>query len=479
MFVPFFQQSLSEVTFNNPAIEAFLAPVVRKAFLVLKPASEFEKLKSLVHAIGLQCYRNSFAWPYSPEEKKKVNTLVEETKKILAGAPPVTNGVLDKTLYHHLSLIALYRSLAEFEGLAEVVKQLDKSKLDKWFVEVLKKSIEDPIAEGNLVHSIKSITPISDATQGKRRLYIWDNAGMSQGRLAKITVKEELETLYRYHPHGFDGPSSTKILVVGCGSGQEIFQTAVTYSNVDIYAVDPTIDNLTYALRQNNELGVHPHLYVADIQQLDLSAFPQPFDVVTSNCTLSLVENPVTALARIAGLLRPGGVAKLQVYSRRYVDNIRVVREFLRTKLSNGSTMIDRRTGENGLPIVLRKPTDEEARKAREILFQTEDEKIQNAILMSPSFYSLAEFVDLVFHEHITVFNFQEVGELLNHAGLNLVSFDFPQIQPEKAMQYQEETGDMNLIDVDKLTEFEQKDPEAFQNIMLTISFIAEKPISQ
>jgi len=60
-----------------------------------------------------------------------------------------------------------------------------------------------------------------------------------------------------------------------------------------------------------------------------------------------------------------------------------------------------------------------------------------------------------------------------------LVSFDFPQIQPEKAMQYQEETGDMNLIDVDKLTEFEQKDPEAFQNIMLTISFIAEKPISQ
>jgi len=116
---PFFMESLSLIVFNNPALERVLSPF-RTAFasINIKDSSTFTQISPLIYAMALQCFRNNFAWPTSPEDeaflKSHLDLLVTLLKEKSIDSI-VQNGTLDQQVHHHLAIIALYVPLSSID----------------------------------------------------------------------------------------------------------------------------------------------------------------------------------------------------------------------------------------------------------------------------------------------------------------------------------------------------------------------------
>eukprot|EP01114_Cavostelium_apophysatum_P009923 TRINITY_DN2324_c0_g1_i3.p1 TRINITY_DN2324_c0_g1~~TRINITY_DN2324_c0_g1_i3.p1 ORF type:complete len:142 (+),score=28.58 TRINITY_DN2324_c0_g1_i3:273-698(+) len=131
----------------------------------------------------------------------------------------------------------------------------------------------------------------------------------------------------------------------------------------------------------------------------------------------------------------------------------------------------------SGLKVV-RTPTASEAREARNLLMDSGKQEIEEEIVQTPAFYSLNEFIDFVFHPQLASFTFSDIGELLERVGLNLISFEFPQISQETVLRYQVEfPDDPHMRNFASLDEFDARFPESFRNITNSIYFTCERPL--
>lgn len=497
---PFFMESLSQIVFNNPALERVLSPF-RTAFssIDVNHSSTFNQLSPLIYAMALQCFRNNFSWTTTPEDESFLKSHQESLAKLLKEKTIdslVQNGVLDQQLKHHLAIISLYCPLSSIDDdsvLYEVATRVvpktnnnaksgkeeeSKGDIHPWLAAVLKKSLIDPHKEEEIMGTIKPLTNIPDTKiieyYNSHLGTIWDNAGFAAGRMVKITTKQELEWIFpQYKPNGFDkGP--VKLLIAGSSSGAEVMQAATIYADVDITAVDVSIANLAYAIRQNNELGIKAKFHLADIPQLDPSHFGnQLFDVIAAHGILNHAADPLKTWEKLAGLLRPGGIMRISLYNRKFLEFVAKCRKILSDKFS--PPIFDKSTP---LPKVLRSASIEEIRSARNILLENEqDAELQEEILMVPSFYSLNEFTDLLFHPQILTFSFTTIGNCLERIGLKLIGFEFPSILQETILKYRVDyPDDPNLLNVKNLEQFEDNNPTSFKNFAQSIIFACEKP---
>lgn len=130
-------------------------------------------------------------------------------------------------------------------------------------------------------------------------------------RLVKISVEQELKWLFPdYNPVGFSSSNNNnnnapaKILVAGCGSGQEVCQLHAVFENVDVTAFDISSRNIAYAIRQHRELKMDQgsHFYVADLmglrdtKQLGLESKGERFDVIYARNILQHLDDPVKGM---------------------------------------------------------------------------------------------------------------------------------------------------------------------------------------
>lgn len=516
---PFFMEALSKIVFNNPALEKVLSPF-RTAFSSIQADDDetFEIVSPLIYSMALQCYRNNYSWGESPEDvgmskthrESAVNMLketsVEDLSKSIFSSPK---------LIRHLSIVSLYEPLynVDQEGkLYEVVSKLDMNKFHPWLSAVLKKTLLDPHNENVIAQNLQSMTltsipknNVSDFIDGHIGTY-WDNAGMAGGRMVKISVKQELDWVFpHYKSIGFDSTNKTKVLIAGCSSGVEIMQASTIYDNIDIVGVDSSASNLAFAIRQNEELGVKAKFYLADLAQLEKNQFNNElFDMIVVHGALNHYSDPMKPWEKLAGLLRPGGIMRVSVFSKSFLDLVTKCRRFLADKFSppifeSSAPSLSSRFGVNAtaptLPKVLRNATHDEVRKARSLLLDSGDpnaammgqpqqggveEEIQEELLMIPSFYSLNEFTDLIFHPQVLAFTYTTIGSCVDRLGLKLVGFEFPGVMQETILTYRVDyPEDPNLLNVHNLEKFEEKHPHAFKNFAQSIIFACEKPVSK
>jgi len=550
---PFFLEALSRILFNNPGLEKVLCPF-RTAFLSLAPEdSAFELLAPFIHAIALQCFRNNYCWTVSEEERKLVRKLVEEvedsivakssreeSEELSSSGEVLSNDnaenptshsdhnkkPMDKQLYHHLSLISLFRPLSSIRGLDyDFLSTLELQQAHKWFVLMLKKTVIDRYIERCLVDDgkIEKITEITENPIGTfydhHLSSLWDNAGLLAGKLMKINVLREIEWLFpntyrvpakellKEHKENGNSNSLTRVFVAGCGSGAEVFQMLSNYENLHITGVDISIPNLAYAVRQNAELlnseeekEISPfsseilasivrrseqgpcRFVCGDLTRLNATLFDDRFDLVVAQRVLDRFSDPLIALERLTGLVRPGGVLRLSVHSHRFIGQLAQTRSFLTSHWSSLSSPIFDRS--SPLPLLLRTPTDDEILEARTLLFSIQDESQSESIptsivelLLSPASYSLNEFADLLFCPQIVGLSFRAIEECLSRLNLRLLGFEFPGISQETILLYRlENPDDPYLLNCSKLEEFENKHPDAFRNIFHVISFACQVP---
>jgi len=512
---PFFMEALSKIVFNNPALERVLTPF-RTAMASVEDDDEFfDVVSELLYAMALQCYRNNYAWNVTPEDSAFLKNHRSAALSILkeSSVEDLSKHLLSNPkLARHLSVVALYEPLIRIDTdveskLYDAISKIDLAKLHPWLSAVFKKTLLDPHNEDVIAQNIQSLTltPIPNNTVveflNNHIGTFWDSAGMAAGRMIKITVAKELEWVFpHYKPIGFDAQKKTRVLIAGCSSGVEVMQANAIYDNVELVGIDNSTTNIAYAIRQNEELGVKAKFFLADLPQLERTHFNNElFDMLVVHGALNHFSDPMEPWKKLANLLRPGGIMRVSVFSKGFLELVSKCRKFFADKFSPPifeTPSLSSRFGKNAnsgtsLPRVLRNATEAEIRKARTLLLEATEpqqqqqqlpieEEVLESLLMTPSFYSLNEFADLLFHPQILAFSFTTIGSCLDRLGLKLIGFEFPGIMQESILRYRVEyPDDPHFTNVENLEKFEEKYPDVFKNFAQSIIFACEKPVSK
>lgn len=198
------------------------------------------------------------------------------------------------------------------------------------------------------------------------------------------------------------------VLVAGCGTGFEPIDLARSDPSLSITALDLSDASLAYARRMASSLDLDRIAFVqGDI--LDVAALGQTFDVITSTGVLHHMADPVQGLARLASVLKPGGLMRLALYSRRAREPVRLAREAI---AAAGWS-----------------PDAEGIRALRRAVLALPPGDPMAQLAVSDDFYNLSGCRDLAFHACEHVYEPSNLPALAAEAGLAWRGFDLQSAQ--------------------------------------------------
>lgn len=306
--------------------------------------------------------------------------------------------------------------------------------------ELARRAVEQPKREGELAAGLECLTPSDDAVSvAVRDQYEaspyprWVAPPAPEAR-SLISCVKALPGLDR---EAFAGRPE-RVLVAGCGTGFEPIDLARTDPTLSITAMDLSRASLAYGARVAGELGLDRVRFVqGDILALD--QIEDRFDVVTSTGVIHHMARPDEGLARLAGVLRPGGVVRLGLYSERGRKRVKLAHALIR---------------ERGW-----RATPEDIRAFRAHVLSLPDGAPLAALRESDDFYSLSGCRDLVFHVQEHRYTPPLLGELIAGAGLRLIGFD---ARPEAQSAFRSAFGRADPLDLDLWDKLEAQHPNLF-----------------
>jgi SAM-dependent methyltransferase len=142
-------------------------------------------------------------------------------------------------------------------------------------------------------------------------------------RVARTLPPEVSERLRLRH---FEGG---EVLLVGCGSGQELFTVSATYPRAHITALDANIDKLAYAAHKCAQAGVQGVDFLAGTL-LDVPPLGWTFDLVECAGLQRQLPDPEVGCEALARATRPGSLLRVAVYGDttcRLISALRAARQ--------------------------------------------------------------------------------------------------------------------------------------------------------
>lgn len=231
-------------------------------------------------------------------------------------------------------------------------------------------------------------------------------------------------------------PEDAALLVAGCGTGHEPVLWARRFPQLRITAIDLSAASLAYARARAEEAGV-TNIAFEQRDLHDAVGLGRPFDVILSSGVLHHLADPEAGWAAIAAALRPGGVMRVQLYSK-------AARTALQPALDRIAPLI------TGQPM-----SDDLLRTVRQWLG---NDAIVNR---SPDFFTLGGVHDLLVHAHEDSFDVPRIRAAIDRIGLELLRFELP--TADRRQHYQaEHPEDPNFRDADAWEQIEREDPMAF-----------------
>lgn len=260
------------------------------------------------------------------------------------------------------------------------------------------------------------------------------------------TLPSWVEALDRGRPSGL--PVAADLLVAGCGTGREAAFWALRFPDARITAIDLSQSSLAYARERCAALG----LGRIDFRRLDLRAVAdlgKTFDFIACSGVLHHMADPEGGWAALTGVLRPGGVMRIMLYSKLGRLKVRAAQHYL-------ADLRDRSAD----PDLLR-----EAR--RRVI-----ERAPDLLASWPDFYTLAGVHDLLLNRHEDPFDVPRIARALDRLGLELLAFELP--TPWHRARYREENpGDPAFRDVAAWAALELREPFLFEAMY---EFACRKP---
>jgi SAM-dependent methyltransferase len=208
------------------------------------------------------------------------------------------------------------------------------------------------------------------------------------------------------------GPGATlgsllNVLIAGSGTGQHAAVVARTHPEATILAIDLSKASLAYAMRMMEKLGItNVRFMQADI--LEAAAIEDgPFDMIQSVGVLHHMKEPIRGWEVLTGLLKPGGVMKLGLYSERGRSHVRHCRDLI---AAEGIGAAPEEIAAFRHKVLAEKPPGGDGEIAR--------------ILETADFFTMSMCRDLLFHVQEAHTSPKQIKKDLAELGLDFIGFE-------------------------------------------------------
>jgi SAM-dependent methyltransferase len=378
--------------------------------------------------LARQGWITEFAWFCTPEESAQVDRLQQSVQSALdRGEVPAAMAVV----------LGMYRPLSALAG----AERLLAARVPAAQASVFAQQIGEPAEEARLRARIPRATAIEgDVSNAVRDQYEanpyprWLALPAAAPRLPYATW------LHRRFP-ALPAPDerTLELLVAGCGSGQHPLELLHSFSHIAVLGIDLSLTSLAYAARMAASLGIEGlDLRQADLLRLD--ELGRSFDVIESSGVLHHLADLWAGWRALIGLLRPGGVMHISLYTKRGRAEVRQARDWIAAQ---------------GF-----EPTAEGIRACRRAMLRLPDAWAER-LAANADFASLSGCRDLLFHVHESAVTLPEIADFLAAAGLECLGLDSP---PAIARAFAASGGSANdLLAWDR---FEADNPRCFASMV-------------
>jgi SAM-dependent methyltransferase len=411
---------LESDTINDVGLERLLTNV-RGAMLTVGTADDAidEQLLGFYCAVARQCFINQYVFSVTEIEADQARRLRTSLEKALAAG--------DRVSAHWPAIVGAYFPLHTV-SYAEAL--LDRS----WPASVrglLDQQIERPAEERRLASRIPVLTSMDgDVSRAVRQQYeespypCWVKAGLPGQPIVLGDRPQE---------QGFD------VLIAGCGTGLSAIEFARQTPRARILAIDLSVASLCYAQRMAESYGLsNVEFGQADITRM--AANGRAFDYVDASGVLHHLADPWEGWRLVLGLLRPGGVMQVGLYS-----------EVARKSVVAARALI----AERGY-----KPIVEDIRRCREEVMAADDGSLLKSVVQWNDFFSTNECRDLLFHVQEQRVTLREIKSFLAANGLRFAGFRLEAATFQRfAMRFPQPSA---MTELDCWEAFELEAPETF-----------------
>ncbi|MCG8638770.1 MAG: tetratricopeptide repeat protein [Desulfobacterales bacterium] len=370
---------------------------------------------SLYIALSMQCFINEYVFFETENEKQKIATLQERISNHLSIGDTISSATI--------AIFSSYRPLNNFSWSNSLLADNYTGDIRK----IIKLQVEEGMEENALKSKIQSFSPITDnisisvKNQYEKNPYPrWIKTNLHQPAKIKTVLKGLC-----LHPdiNKTEFSARPEILVAGCGTGQNALSVASRFLNSNVLAIDLSFNSLGYAIRKTRELGISNIQYMqGDI--LEVKNLNKRFDMIESSGVLHHMEDPLSGWKSLVGILKPGGLMKIGLYSETARQSVVEIRKIIAQKKLL--------------------PTTDRIQKFRKKLIESKTKESMN-LIKTADFFSTSECRDLLFHIQEHRFRIPQIETVLKDLGLNFLGFEimddlsiqkFLQQYPEKNSRY-------------------------------------------
>lgn len=399
-----------------------------------------EPMIEVIAAFGQQCFSNEYVFCAQSDEEEAVASIALRVEQTCESEVRPSS-----RLERDILLLAMYRSpgsLACARALADVSP-------DDWSAPVsalIRRTVDEPLEEERLSAELPSIGEIGDPTSQTVRAQYEENPYPRWLDLPSYGTSSLGMSLRRRFPR-FKPPEfldgATRVLVPGCGTGQEPIAIALSRDNVEILAVDLSRASLAYGVRMAQKLGVKNVQFMhGDI--LQLAHLHGSFEAIECMAVLHHMDDPIVGWRILVSLLRPGGVMRIGLYSERARTAIVAAHAYRQ---------------EHGLT-----PSSRDIKTFRSHVLGRNLEQPLLELTNSEDFYTLSACRDLVFHACEHQFNLLQIRAILEELKLDFIGFDLS--DPRTGHAYLAAfPEDESMTDLSKWDQFEARHINTFAGL--------------
>lgn len=421
---------LSTSPVTTVAVERVLT-AVRRAALNDIAAGALEGDESwlpLVAALGQQGFINEYVFDVTEAENVQLGQLRDGVSGAIARNEAIAP--------IKVAILASYLPLHSLAGADKLASQSSPGAA----ASLVAQQVGDHREELAIRPAIERLTAIEDDVSEKVRAQYEENP---YPRWSRVLAETQALPIDAYIGMRFPGapykPLGNRVLdvlVAGCGTGQHAIQRAQQLQSANVLAIDLSLSSLSYAIRKTRQLGLTNLRYAqADILALEGD---DTFDVIDSSGVLHHLKEPLTGWRRLAGLLRPGGLMHVGLYSSTARRDINAARAYLA-----------RQGRDFSVP---------EVRRLRaEFAGRALGDELHNITQFS-DFFSMSECRDLLFHVQEHQFSIPQIADFLRENGFAFLGFE----TPARTGYLRRFPGDRAAIDLANWAMFEAENPSTF-----------------
>jgi SAM-dependent methyltransferase len=381
---------------TDPPLERLLCNVRRWLLETATSAQWDPSLEPLATALALQCDTNEFVWDLPDDERNAATELSVRVQRALDANADVPVAWLVVT--------SCYRPLGRLDGAERLLTGNRPAGLQR----LIERQVGAPLAERALLPQIPRLTEVDTLATSAVRRHYEENPYPRWHGIARPSAPLSLPDFIANRVPGLsDLPGKRsgelRILNAGCGTGQQPIDTALRLAQAQVLAVDLSRASLAYATRMARQLDLK-NIAFAQADLMRLGSLPDRFDLIESTGVLHHLADPAAGLAVLCGLLAPGGVMRLALYSARARTAIVAARALIQA---------------NGW-----QPDADGIRACRAAVLALPPTHPAAAVTQWTDFYTTSECRDQLFHPCEHQFDIAGLARLIAGAGLRLIGFE-------------------------------------------------------